>query len=221
MFRVKEFFMPEALPDRRRVRGDATRARVLRLAADMASEEGLEGLTLSRLAQDLGISRSNVHALFGGSKQELQLATVAAARARFVEAVVQPVIGRPPGLERLRGLLDSWCDYIAADVFIGGCFVLHGLFEYGRRPGPVRDALIAAQREWMALLRRHLQIAIDNGELEVADPEQLMFELDAALVGANTVRLAGDPQGPERGRIAVSRALERHRPVRSREQSPT
>ena len=93
--------MPEAPPDRRRVRGDATRARVLRLAADMASEEGLEGLTLSRLAQDLGISRSNVHALFGGSKQELQLATVAAARTRFIEAVVQPVIGRPPGLDRL------------------------------------------------------------------------------------------------------------------------
>lgn len=204
--------MPEASPDRRRVRGDATRARVVRLAADMASEEGLEGLTLSRLAQDLGVSRSNVHALFGGSKQELQLATVAAARSRFVEAVVQPVIGRPPGLERLRALLDSWCDYIASDVFVGGCFVLHGLSEFGRRPGPVRDALIAAQREWMTLLRRHLQIALDHGELEVTDPDQLIFELDSALVGANATRLAGDPLGPQRGRIAVADALERHRP---------
>jgi AcrR family transcriptional regulator len=204
--------MPEAPPDRRRVRGDATRARVLRLAADMASEEGLEGLTLSRLAQDLGISRSNVHALFGGSKQELQLATVAAARARFIEAVVQPVIGRPPGLERLRGLLDSWCDYIVADVFSGGCFVLHGLSEFGHRPGPVRDALIAAQQEWMALLRRHLQLAVDNGELEAADPEQLLFELDAALVGANAARLAGDLKGPGRARLAVASALARHRP---------
>jgi len=205
--------MVEAPPDGRRVKGDANRARVLRLAADMASEEGLEGLTLSRLAQDLGISRSNVHALFGGSKQELQLATVAAARARFVEAVVQPVIGRPPGLERLRGLLDSWCDYIEADVFVGGCFVLHGLFEFGRRPGPVRDALISAQQEWTALLRRHLQIAIDNGDLIVADPEQLMFELNAALVGANATRLAGDPQGPDFGRRAVVHALDRHRPA--------
>jgi AcrR family transcriptional regulator len=203
--------MPELQADRRRVRGDATRARVLHLAADMASEEGLEGLTLSRLAQDLGISRSNVHALFGGSKQELQLATVAAARTRFIEAVVQPVIGRPPGLERLRGLLDSWCDYIAADVFSGGCFVLHGLFEFGHRPGPVRDALIAAQQEWMALLRRHLQIAVDDGQLHVDDPEQLLFELDAALVGANASRLSGDAQGSERARAAVASALERHR----------
>jgi AcrR family transcriptional regulator len=216
MFFVKEFLMAEAPADGRRVRGDANRARVLRLAADMASEEGLEGLTLSRLAQDLGISRSNVHALFGGSKQELQLATVAAARARFVEAVVQPVIGRPPGLERLRGLLDSWCDYIEEDVFVGGCFVLHGLFEFGRRPGPVRDALISAQQEWTALLRRHLQIAIDDGELVVADPEQLMFELDAALVGANATRLAGDSRGPDFGRRAVNAALERHRPVNRR-----
>ncbi len=195
MFPVKRIkvvpHMPEAQPDRRRVRGDATRARVLHLAADMASEEGLEGLTLSRLAQDLGISRSNVHALFGGSKQELQLATVAAARTRFVEAVVQPVIGRPPGLERLRALLESWCDYIAADIFSGGCFVLHGLFEFGYRPGPVRDALIAAKQEWVALLRRHLQIAVEEGELAVEDPEQLLFELDAALVGADAARLAG------------------------------
>ncbi len=205
--------MAEAAPDGRRVRGDANRARVLRLAADMASEEGLEGLTLSRLAHDLGISRSNVHALFGGSKQELQLATVAAARTRFIEAVVQPVVGRPPGLERLRALLDSWCDYIADDVFVGGCFVLHGLFEFGRRPGPVRDALVSAQQEWTALLARHLQLAIDYGELIVPDPDQLLFELDAALVGANATRLSGDPKGPDYGRRAVLRALDRHRPA--------
>ena len=129
---------------------------------------------------------------------------------------MQPVIGRPPGLERLRGLLDSWCDYIAADVFSGGCFVLHGLFEFGHRPGPVRDALIAAQQEWMALLRRHLQIAIDDGELRVDDPEQLLFELDAALVGANTSRLSGDASGSERARAAVAAALERHRRNHSR-----
>jgi AcrR family transcriptional regulator len=204
--------MPQAARDQRRAKGDATRARVLHLAADVASEEGLEGLTLSRLAEDLGISRSNVHALFGGSKQELQLATVAAARARFVEAVVQPVIGRPPGFERLRALLDSWCDYIVTDVFAGGCFVLHGLSEFGHRPGPVRDALLASQRDWTALLRRHLQIAIEEGDLQSDDPEQLLFELDAALVGANAARLAGDRQGGERARVAVAHTLERHRP---------
>ena len=90
--------------------------------------------------------------------------------------------------------------------------MLHGLFEFGHRPGPVRDALIAAQQEWMALLRRHLQIAIEDGELQVDDPEQLLFELDAALVGANASRLSGDAQGSERARAAVASALRRHRP---------
>ena len=90
--------------------------------------------------------------------------------------------------------------------------MLHGLSEFGHRPGPVRDALISAQQEWMALLRRHLQLAVDNGELQVADPEQLLFELDAALVGANAARLAGDLKGPGRARLAVANALARHRP---------
>ena len=202
--------MPDQNLDGRRVRGDATRARVLQLAADVASEEGLERLTLTRLGQDLGISRSNVHALFGGSKLELQLATVAAARSRFIEAVVRPVLGVPEGSEMLRALLDSWCDYIAAGVFPGGCFVMHGLAEYGCRPGPVREALISCRSEWIQLLTHHLRVAIDKGELVSGDPDQLIFELDAALSGANSAMLCGDTAGPDRGRAAVLAALARH-----------
>ena len=202
--------MPDQNLDGRRVRGDATRARVLQLAADMASEEGLERLTLTRLGHDLGISRSNVHALFGGSKLELQLATVAAARSRFIEAVVKPVLSSAHGAAMLRALLDSWCDYIAAGVFPGGCFVMHGLAEYGCRPGQVRDALISCRSEWIQLLTHHLRVAIADGDLVADDPDQLIFELDAALSGANSAMLCGDTAGPDRGRAAVRAALARH-----------
>jgi AcrR family transcriptional regulator len=202
--------VPERSLDGRRARGDATRARVLHLAADMATEDGLEGLTLTRLGQDLGISRSNVHALFGGSKLELQLATVAAARSRFIDAVIKPVQDQPAGSAMLSALLESWCDYIAQGVFPGGCFVMHGLSEYGNRTGQVRDALISSRNEWQGLLRHHLLIAVARRELAVDDVDQLLFELGAALAGANTAMVSGDLEGPSRGRRAVRATLARH-----------
>jgi len=208
---LEEILMTETSLDGRRARGDATRARVLQLAGDVATIDGLEGLTLTRLGKELGVSRSNVHALFGGSKLDLQLATVAAARSRFIAAVVEPQRGRPSGLAVLRGLLRSWLDYIVDDVFAGGCFVLHGLSEFGSRPGPVRDAVVQARQEWLALLEHHVEVAVTNRELDAADPGQLTFDLESALVAANVARLAGDVLGPRKARVAVEATLMRHR----------
>lgn len=199
--------MVEPRPDGRRVRGDASRARVLRRAGDLASTEGLEGLTLSRLGSDLGISRSNVHALFGSSKLELQLATVAAARERFVDAVVIPALPRSPGMDRLEALLSAWLRYIDTGVFPGGCFVLHGLNEYGSRESRVRDALVACRQEWLDLLRGNLALAVRGGDLSCPDRRQLLFEMDALLVGANTARLAGDERAVRRARVAIAAML--------------
>src|SRR4051812_1031017 len=107
--------------DGRRARGRRTRSSILRAAADLASVGGLEGLTIGRLATELEMSKSGLFAHFG-SKEELQLATNAAARERFVETVLAPIEALEPGFERLEALLDGWLDYMRSEVFAGGCY---------------------------------------------------------------------------------------------------
>jgi len=166
-------------------RGEQTRAAVLTRAMDIASVEGLDGLSIGRLATELGVSKSGVFARFG-SKEELQLATVGAAREIFVEHVVRPAFGSPPGVERLWRLCDRWLEYARGRVFPGGCFFFATAAEYDARPGRVRDAVAAALAEWAALLARAAEDARQLGELEsTCDARQLAFELDALGVAAN------------------------------------
>jgi AcrR family transcriptional regulator len=171
--------------DGRVQRGEQTRAAVLTRAMDIASVEGLDGLSIGRLATELGVSKSGVFARFG-SKEELQLATVGAAREIFVEHVVRPAFGSPPGVERLWRLCDRWLEYARGRVFPGGCFFFATAAEYDARPGRVRDAVAAALAEWAALLARAAEDARQLGELEsTCDARQLAFELDALGVAAN------------------------------------
>ena len=166
-------------------RGEQTRAAVLTRAMDIASVEGLDGLSIGRLATELGVSKSGVFARFG-SKEELQLATVGAAREIFVEHVVRPAFGSPPGVERLWRLCERWLEYARGRVFPGGCFFFAAAAEYDARPGRVRDAVAAALAEWAALLARAAEDARQLGELEsTCDARQLAFELDALGVAAN------------------------------------
>lgn len=81
--------------DGRVERGNRTRQLVLRRTVDIASVEGLEALSVGRLATELQLSKSGVFALFG-SKQELQLATVREAARIYVEQVIRPASGTPP-----------------------------------------------------------------------------------------------------------------------------
>lgn len=166
-------------------RGEQTRSAVLTRAMDVASVEGLDGLSIGRLATELGVSKSGVFARFG-SKEELQLATVGAAREIFVEHVVRPAFGSPPGVERLWRLCERWLEYARGRVFPGGCFFFAAAAEYDARPGRVRDAVAAALAEWAALLARAAEDARQLGELEsTCDARQLAFELDALGVAAN------------------------------------
>src|SRR5215210_5337585 len=107
--------------DGRRRRGNRTRESILQVAADLASVEGLEGLTIGRLATELGLSKSGLFAHFG-SKEDLQLATIDAARRRFVEHVVKPSRQLPRGRTRVEALMHDWLGYYRAQVFAGGCF---------------------------------------------------------------------------------------------------
>jgi len=167
-------------------RGAATRASILHRAVDLASAEGLDGLTIGRLASDLGMSKSGVFAHFG-SKQDLQLAIVEAAARRFREAVIDPAREAPDGALRLRAMTAAYIADLDSNGNSGGCFWAATSAEYDDRPGPVRDAIAAALDAWLGELERQARVA------GVADPERLAFELYALVMGANArFRLSGD-----------------------------
>jgi AcrR family transcriptional regulator len=191
---------------RRRAPGERSRRLILGQAARLATVEGLEGLSIGRLAEATGMPKSSVYVLFG-SKEELQLATIDAARSSFLEEVVTPALrAMPPGRERLEMLCEGFLGYVQRRVFPGGCFFVATAAELGARRGRVHDRVAACQREWRDLLE---QTAQEAGELaDGADPAQLAFELSAILAGANIVAVLHDDDGAiDRARRAVTARL--------------
>ena len=197
--------------DQRRVRGDRTRAEILEVAADIASREGLERLSLGVLADALEMSKSGVVRHFG-SRENLQLATIERAAEVFAAHVLGPVHDLPPGLPRLRSLVSAWVDYLVSDAFSGGCFFYAASAELDRRPGPLRDAVFATVRAGLRLIRSDLEAAVSDGDLTVgADVDQLLFELHALVQEVSTAHLMlDDPRAAERGTRAVQGLLQRH-----------
>jgi AcrR family transcriptional regulator len=193
----------------RRSVADAARTRtaILERSVDLASLEGLEGLTIGRLAADLQMSKGGVLGHFG-TKEELQLAALGAAREVYRREIWDHAEGAAPGRARLLAIADAWLSYLDRDVFPGGCFVAAASAEFDDRPGRVRDAVVAMHTEWMGVLAREARKAIKNGELPRAtDPEDVAFGLNAIAMGVNqSRRLMGDAAAPERGRRAM-RAL--------------
>lgn len=194
--------------DGRLQRGDQTRRAVLRQAVDIASVDGLEGLSIGRLAKELEISKSGLFAHFG-SKEELQLATIRAARRIYAGAVVEPAFAVSPGLGRVWALTECWLDYSKRRVFPGGCFFAKASHEYGARSGPVHEFLAAVYREWIDLIEKTIEEARSLGELE-ADPVQLAFELNAFCDSANMASLLreNDDTVYEQARQSIRTRLE-------------
>jgi AcrR family transcriptional regulator len=194
----------------RRAHGERTRQSILEAAVDIASAEGLEGLTIGRLAAELSLSKSGLFAHFG-SKEELQLATVEAAREVFVREVIRPAFEARKGIARLWALCDVWLGYVRREVFRGGCFFAAAAAEFDGRPGPVRDRVAAIMKEWLAVLGRSVAESQAAGQLERgADPAQLAFELNALEMGANwAYQLHGDRKAFARAREAVLERLRR------------
>lgn len=179
--------------DGRIARGNQTRQMILRRSVDIASVEGLEGLSLGRLATELKLSKSGVFSLFG-SMEELQLATVRAAITVFLEHVVVPARRTPVGAARLHGLCERWLAYSRDRVFPGGCFFYSVSAEFDARPGPVRDTVAAAQVTWRTFVEQTAEEARVAGELRPdTDIPQLVFELIAFMETANgESMLSGD-----------------------------
>lgn len=195
--------------DGRRQRGDASRRLVLASAADLASVEGLDGLSIGRLAAAAHVSKSNVATLFG-SKERLQLAAVDAAGQRFRAVVLVPARAQPRGIHRIVALLDRWIAYSRDRVFPGGCFFAAAMADFDAKPGPVRDAIAQAFESWNDYIRVSLGYAIDQRELAAGtDAAQLAFEFTALLDAANSRSVmtgSNEPYGFAR-RALVSRLL--------------
>ncbi len=194
---------------RRRAPGERSRRRILERAAQLATIEGLEGLSIGRLAQATRMPKSSVYVLFG-SKEQLQLATVEAARTSFVQEIVVPgVSATPPGRERLLALCEGYLSYVERRVFPGGCFFVAASAELGGRPGPVHDLVATYQQEWRDLLEHEASEAAARGELvPETDPRQLAFELGVILAGTNIVDVLHNDNGAsERARAAIRQRL--------------
>lgn len=180
-------------------KGSQTRASILDRAVHLASVEGLEGLTIGRLAAELRMSKSGLFGHFG-SKQELQLATIGAAAARFKGRVIDPALELPDGAPRLRAMAERYLDQL--QDYPGGCFWAATSAEYDDRPGPVRDAIAGALEAWTGELERQAKIA------GVEHPERFAFELFSLVMGANArYRLSGDERVFGYAREALERLL--------------
>jgi len=194
----------------RRSAADAaqTREAIVERAVAVASTEGLEGLTVGRLAGDLGLSKSGVIGHFG-SKERLQLAALETAVRVFREEVWERAVAAEPGLARLRALCEAWLSYLGRGIFPGGCFLTAASCEFDDREGPVSEAIRDALALWLGAIEREVATAIKRGELAAAaDPAQVAFELNALAMGANqALQLQGDREALTRARRGMARAI--------------
>ncbi len=196
-----------------KTKGDRTRHSILTTAAALATQEGLEPLSIGRLAEATGMSKSGLFAHFG-SKEELQLATVEHAASLVVDNVIAPARSAPKGLPRVWALCDHKIGYMERRVFPGGCFFASTSVEFSHRPGPVRDRIEELLRAWLSYLEHAVEQAQQAGELDDSlSAREITFELDAFAAAADwQFHLFGDPAVFGAARRAVRERLESLRP---------
>jgi AcrR family transcriptional regulator len=197
-----------------KTKGQRTRQAILDVAAALATEEGLETLSIGRLAEETGMSKSGLFAHFG-SKLELQLATVDHAGSLFVAEVIAPAREAPKGLARVWALCDRMIDYSERQVFPGGCFFAATSSEFNHRPGPVRDRIAEMMRSWLSYVEHAVEQAQAAGELDPAvSAREAAFQLDAFAQAANaSYQLFRDDRVFDDARRAVRERLESLRPA--------
>jgi len=199
-----------------KTKGERTRQAILDTAAALATQEGLEPLSIGRLAEATGMSKSGLFAHFG-SKEELQLATVDHAAAMFVAEVIAPARAAPRGVARVWALCDHMIDYSERQVFPGGCFFAAASFEFNNRPGPVRNRIEEMLRSWLSYLEHAVEQAQAAGELDrQLSAREIAFQLDAFAQSANAqFQLFRDARVFEEARRAVRERIESLRPARA------
>lgn len=196
-------------------KGAATRDAILARAYSLACVQGLEGLTIGGLAEQVGMSKSGVFAHFG-SREDLQLAVLDTASERFTQLVMVPALRQPRGLPRLRAIMQHWLfDWLRQSQEHGGCLFAAAASEYDDRPGAVREQLVFREDQWRQQLARAAQLAIDTGELAAdAEPDQVAFELYAIAVAVHHhAGLFGHADARERGMRAFERLVRSYSPT--------
>lgn len=184
----------------RRLQGDRSRARILGHSTLIASELGLEGLSIGRVAEAAGVGKGNIQVLFN-DKETLQLATLEEAVEVYNTAVTYPAMSKNSPLERLLALVKGWFAFVEKRTLPGGCFMHAVSSEYRLRPGRVRDRVNEHRAAIRDRLRQVIADAKAVGEMrEDADAEQLIFELIASEAAANVAQLMGDSQEFKRAR---------------------
>jgi AcrR family transcriptional regulator len=189
-------------------KGEMTRQAILKRALALASEVGLEGLSLGRLASDLGISKSTLlsHVL---SKEGLQHQVLDFAAGQFIENVLRPSFLAAPGEGRIRALFENWLDGPESEPFPGGCFFIAAATELDDRPGTVRDRLVELQRKWMGVLAETVRGAATTGEFPPGvDAEQFAHDVYGVMLAYHHAsRLLRDPAARSRARTAFEALL--------------
>jgi AcrR family transcriptional regulator len=198
------------MPRRSAAATAATHDELIETALRLASVDGLEGLTLGRLADAVGMSKSGALAHFGG-KEELQLQTLARAIEMFMAAVYRPVAPLPPGRERLLALCRRWFDFLSSGQLPGGCFMTTASVEYDARNGPVHDQVEQAMRRWLRSLEREIAAAQAARTLAPSlNARDTAFAINALVAGANvSFQLHGDADAFRRAQRVIERLLER------------
>jgi AcrR family transcriptional regulator len=193
--------------DGRLIRGERTRSAVLEQALLLATVSGLDGLSLSQVADALGVSKSGLFAHWR-SKEALQLAVIDQARVQWTDRVIRPALAAPAGVRRLWAVHDRRIAFYEAKVLPGGCFFANAHFEFNARPGTVRDRLATEQSDWMTFLTGLATDAVTLGDLRAdADPATLAYQTEA--VGVCAVMQAS-VLGPEATYRQARRALLGH-----------
>jgi AcrR family transcriptional regulator len=188
-------------------KGEETRRAILDHAAIQAATVGLEGLSIGGLAQELRLSKSGLFAHFQ-SKEALQIAIIENEAERFSEHVVRPALRAPRGLPRVQTLVERWLSWGTSDS-PHGCFFVAASSELDDRPGPVREALVSRQKDWMELLAQAIRGGVTQGHFRPdTDPEQLAFELYGIMLSCHhRRRLLAEPDAEARARRSVDRLL--------------
>lgn len=190
------------------MKGEQTKSLILESALKLVSVEGLGAVSIGRLAKSVGLSKSGLFAHFK-SKDALQEEVLEQASSEFVANVVRPALKKPRGLPRLQAIFDNWLRWASSGRLPGGCIFVGAAVELDDKPGPLRDFLVATQKDWVKTLATAAQLAVEEGHLpKTSEPEQIAFEIYGIMMSYHLYkRLLGDRQARTKAQNAYDRLL--------------